>query len=82
MTDDRYTELAEKMTVLFEEYGVVAFGGILFEENSGAVVSANGVPYDHAMTVRCDVLKHALQRLATEVFFVETDGILIHRPIK
>lgn len=76
MTDSQYMELSAKMQVLFEQYGVVAFGGILFEADSGAVVSGNRATDDPAMVHRCEVLDHALKRLAREVFFVYTDGVL------
>lgn len=76
MTDNQYIELSAKMQALFAEYGVVAFGGILFEAGSGAVVSGNGAVDDPEMTCRCEVLEHALKRLANEVFFVFSDGVL------
>lgn len=76
MTDSQYIELSGKMQALFAQYGVVAFGGILFEDDSGAVVSGNGAINDPAMIHRCEVLEHALKRLANEVFFVYSNGNL------
>lgn len=76
MTDSEYIELSGKLQILFSQYGVVAFGGILFESGSGAVVSGNAAIDDAEMVCRCEVLEHALKRMANEVFFVFSDGVL------
>jgi len=76
MTDSQYMELSVKMQALFAQYGVVAFGGILFETASGAVVSGCAEINDQEMACRCEVLENALKRLANEVFFVYSDGVL------
>lgn len=79
MTDNQYKELSEKMQALFEQYGIMAFGGILFGDNAGAVVSGNLAVDDAKMVDRCAVLEHALKRLSNEVFFEQHDGVLKFR---